>query len=51
MIDSVTDSETRSTCRPGRGAPANAALPSRQMNGDSSAIAAMLRITSICHTE
>ena len=51
MINSVTESETRAICNPGRGAPANAALPSRQMNGDSTAIAAMLRIRSICHTE
>ena len=50
MIDSATDSSTRTTCSPGRGA-ASTALPSRQRNGASSSIAATLRITSICHTE
>jgi hypothetical protein len=51
MIDSVTDSMTRTTCRAGRGAAAKLSIPSRQISGDSSSSAAMLRISSICHTE
>src|SRR4051812_12257010 len=51
MIDSVTDSMTRATCSKGRGAAAKLRAPSRQISGESSSKAAMLRISSICHTE